>query len=158
MRVLVVDDDDTFPEDLTALLARSGHEVADVASAGKALSTLEGNEFDVMFTDLRVGRESGVGLLAQARERWPRLIVVMLTGKATLDSAIRALQLGAFNYLRKPVRPEQVDRVLELVNQQLALTRAGVRPLEPSRYATALAAQAGYEALLIAPPPVRVQT
>lgn len=157
MRVLVVDDDDAFRDDLADLLKRSGHVVRGAATAAGALAALGADEFDVMFTDLRMGRGSGVELLAQARERWPRLLVVMLTGKATVDSAIRALQLGAFDYLRKPVRPEQVDRVLSLVAQQLALTRAGAKPLDPVRYARSLAREGGYEVLLIAPPPVHIE-
>lgn len=157
MRVLVVDNDDEFREQLTALLVRGGHIVHDEATAAGALAALASAEYDVMFTDLRMGRESGVELLARAREKWPRLLVVMLTGNATVESAIRALQLGAFDYLRKPVRPEQVDRVLSLVDQQLALTRTGARPLDPVRYARALAAEGGYEVLLIAPPPVHVE-
>jgi CheY-like chemotaxis protein len=156
--VLLVDDDDAFREDLSALLGRGGHQVRDVPSAARAVAELESGEFDVMFTDLRMGRESGVELLAQARTKWPRLLVVMLTGKATVDSAIRSLQLGAFDYLRKPILPAQVDRVLGLVSQQLALVRTGAKPLDPSRYANALAAEGGYEVLLIAPSPVHVRT
>jgi CheY-like chemotaxis protein/DNA-binding transcriptional ArsR family regulator len=157
VRVLVVDDDAEFREGLTDILGRSGHSVEDVGTAAQARAALERSEFDVMFTDLRMGRVSGVELLRQARERWPRMLVVMLTGRATIDSAIRALQLGAFDYLRKPVQPEQINRVLSLVGQQLALTRAGAKPLDPARYARALAVDGGYEVLLIAPAPVRVE-
>lgn len=158
MRVLVVDDDEPFRKELANVLERSGHNVRGESSEAAALAALESEEFDVMFTDLRIGRGSGVNLLSRAREKWPRLIVVMLTGKATVDSAIRALQLGAFDFLRKPIHAEQVDRVLSLVGQQLALTRAGANPLDPERYARSLAAEGGYEVLLIAPLPVRVQT
>ncbi|HEV2449732.1 MAG TPA: response regulator [Thermoplasmata archaeon] len=158
MRVLIVDDDETFREELSALLGRSGQDVREVPSVAEAIAELEGGEFDVMFTDLRMGRKSGVELLGIARARWPRMLVVMLTGRATIESAIRALQLGAFDYLRKPVRPEQVDRVLGLVGQQLALVRTGAKPIDPSRYARALAADGGYEVLLIAPSQDRVAT
>jgi DNA-binding HxlR family transcriptional regulator len=61
-------------------------------------------------------------------------------------------------YLRKPIRPDQVQRVLELVSQQLALTRAGAKPLDPVQYASSLATEGGYEVLLISPPPVHVTT
>ena len=152
MRVLVVDDDLDFREELAALLSDGGHTVDSAASAAQATSALETAEFDVMFTDLKMGRQSGMELLVLARERWPRLIVVMLTGNATVETAVRALQLGAFDYLRKPIRPDQVRRVLELVSQQLALTRVGAEPLDPARYAGALAAEGGYEVLLISPP------
>ncbi|MGA9839957.1 MAG: response regulator [Thermoplasmata archaeon] len=149
----MVDDDSEFREELIALLGDSGHTAKGAGSAVEAVGCLEREEFDVMFTDLRMGRQSGMDLLIQARERWPRLLVVMLTGNATVETAVRALQLGAFDYLRKPVRPDQVRRVLELVGQQLALVRIGAEPLDPSRYAGALAREGGYEVLLISPPP-----
>jgi CheY-like chemotaxis protein/DNA-binding HxlR family transcriptional regulator len=156
MRVLLVDDDSEFREELATLLSDSGHFPTAVPTITDALAALERKEFDVMFTDLRMGRRSGIELLGRAKSRWPRMIVVMITGSATVETAVRALQMGALDYLRKPVTPEQVRRVLELVNQQLALTRAGARPFDPGHYASALAAEGGYEVLLIAPPPVRV--
>ncbi|HXQ48173.1 MAG TPA: response regulator [Thermoplasmata archaeon] len=155
MRVLVVDDNAEFREELGALLGAKGHSVAEVASEPEAMAALERDEYEVMFNDLQMGRRSGQKLLTESRERWPRMVVVMLTETATVEVAVRALHLGAFDYLRKPVRADQVQRVLELVSQQLALTRAGAVPLDPVRYATALATEGGYEVLLISPPPVR---
>ncbi|MCI4350353.1 MAG: response regulator [Thermoplasmata archaeon] len=154
MRVLVADDDPEFREELVSLLDAHGHVAQGVASAALAVRALESEEFDVMFADLKTGRQGGLKLLTATRERWPRLLVVMLTTTATVETAVRALQLGAFDYLRKPVRPEQVERVLELIHQQLALTRAGAKPLDPVQYARALAAEGGYEVLLISPTPV----
>jgi CheY-like chemotaxis protein/DNA-binding HxlR family transcriptional regulator len=156
MRLLVVDDDAAFRAELSGLLEDGGHTVTNVASAAQAMTALEGNEFDVMFTDIRVGRQSGMDLLVDTRTRWPRLSVVMLTGKATVETAVQALQSGAFDYLRKPVSPAQVIRVLELVGQQLALTGIGAPLRDPVDYARALAAEGGYEVLLISPPPVPV--
>jgi len=158
MRVLVVDDDAAFREELSELLRAERHDVVGAGSTAQAQEELERSEFDVMFSDLRMGRHSGMELLALAREKWPRLIVVMLTGNATVETAVKALQLGAIDYLRKPARADQVHRVLELVAQQLALTRAGAQPLDPGRYATRLAHEGGYEVLLIAPPPMEVTT
>lgn len=158
MRVLVADSDPEFREELVALLIGGGNTVAAVSSLALAIGALERDEFEVMFTDLRLGRQSGMDLLGIARERWPRLLVVMLTANATVETAVQALQLGAFDYVRKPVQAAQVGRVLELVAQQLALTRAGAVPLDPGRYASALAAEGGYEVLLISPPPVHVTT
>jgi CheY-like chemotaxis protein len=154
MRILLVDDDDEFREDLAGQLGGAGHRVSDVPSAALALSALEGEEFDVMFSDLKMGRKSGLELLTDARKRWPRLQVVMLTTRGTEDTAVEAFRLGAFDYLTKPTQPEQVRRVLELVSQQLALVRAGAKPLDPMKYAKSLAKEGGYEVLLISPPPV----
>jgi ActR/RegA family two-component response regulator/DNA-binding transcriptional ArsR family regulator len=158
MRILVVDDDPEFREELTRLLTDRGHSITGASSAAHATSVLEREEFDVMFTDIKTGRQSGMDLLATSRERWPRLVVVMLTGHATVETAVHALQLGALDYLRKPIRPDQVERVLDLVSQQLALTRAGAKPLDPVQYASALAIEGGYEVLLISPPPVHLTT
>ena len=156
MRVLLVDDDSDFRQELSDLLGARGHAVSGVPSAHHAVTALEREEFDAMFTDIKTGRQSGMELLAVTRQRWPRLLVVMLAGKATVETAVQALQLGAFDYLRKPVRPDQVQRVLELISQQLALTRVGAKPLDPVMYASALAAEGGYEVLLISPPPVHI--
>jgi DNA-binding response OmpR family regulator/DNA-binding transcriptional ArsR family regulator len=156
MRVLIVDDNWEFREQLSAMLSDSGHSTKEAASAAVAINALEREEFDVMFTDIKTGRLSGIELLTLARKRWPRLIVVMLTGHATVETAVQALQLGAFDYIRKPIKVDQVHRVLGLISQQLALTRVGATPLDPVQYASALAAEGGYEVLLISPSPVEV--
>ncbi len=156
MRLLIADNNADFAGDLAALLESGGHSVTTAVSAAQALIALEHGEFDVLFTELRLGRHSGMDLLTESRNRWPRMSVVMLTEKGTVESAVEALHHGAFDYLRKPIHPEQVRRVLDLVSQQLALIRTGARPLDPLQYATALAAEGGYEVLLISPPPLRV--
>src|SRR6202140_3474452 len=158
IRILVVDDDSAFRSELGSLLSGIGHSSTGVPSPALAVAALEREEFDVMFSDLRMGRKSGMDLLAKARERWPRLLVVMLTGKGTVETAVKALQLGAFDYLQKPIRTDQVQGVLDLVSQQLALTRAGATPLDPDKYASTLASEGGYEVLLISPPPARLDS
>lgn len=154
MRVLIVDDDPAFREELAAVLRNGGHSAMGVSSGAQAAIALEREEFDVMFTDPEMGRQSGMELLTHVSERWPRLLVVMLTARATVETAVQALQLGAFDYIRKPVRPNQIKRVLELVNLQLELGRAGGKSRDPVQYANALAAEEGYEVLLLSPDPV----
>jgi CheY-like chemotaxis protein len=153
MRVLVVDDEVAFRENVSAIVKDGGHSVTDVASVAKAVEALEREEYDVMFTDVRMGRQSGMDLLAEARKRWPRLSVIVLTGRGTVKTAISALQQGAVDYLPKPIRPDQVKRVLELVSQQHALIDTGAQPLDPVQYARNLARSGGYEVLLISPLP-----
>jgi CheY-like chemotaxis protein/DNA-binding HxlR family transcriptional regulator len=155
MRVLIVDDDADSGAGLAALLGDNGHSATAVSSAQEAIEALEAGEFDVMFAGLEVRRRSGLELLTSARERWPRLQVVMLAAGATVERAVQALQLGAIDYVRKPIQSAHVIRVLELVSQQLALARVGAKPLDPLQYAKSLAKEGGYEVLLISPPPVR---
>jgi CheY-like chemotaxis protein/DNA-binding transcriptional ArsR family regulator len=153
MRVLIVDDDSAFREELASLLTGGGHVVTDVATTAAAMAALEAAEFDVLFADLKVGRRGAMKLLVDAREKWPRLLVVMLAEEASVEKAVEAFHVGAFDYITKPVRPAQVQRVLELVSQQLSLIRIGAQPLDPGQYAISLATEGGYEVLLISPPP-----
>jgi ActR/RegA family two-component response regulator/DNA-binding transcriptional ArsR family regulator len=153
MRLLVVDSDPELRAELESLLTQRHHMVKGLGSVAEALRALEEFEFDVMFTDIRMGRQSGIDLLVDSQKRWPRLIVVVLTAKGTIPSAVRAIQSGAFDYLEKPVNVGQVLRVLELIREQLALvdTRAPAR--DPVELARSFASVGGYEVLLISPPP-----
>jgi len=153
MRLLVVDPSPDVREELVALFEENGHSVTVAESAADATRTLAQAEFDVMFTELRLGRSTGMHLLVEARKRWPRLSVVVFTEEATVESAVRAIQSGAFDYLQKPFKPRQVLRVLELVGLQLALVESRAPKRDPADYARTLAADGGYDVLLISPSP-----
>jgi CheY-like chemotaxis protein/DNA-binding transcriptional ArsR family regulator len=153
MRLLIVDENTTARDELTALLEADGQTVTGVTNAAEALTTLQTQEFEIMFSALTAGRRSGLKLLAESRSRWPRMSVVMVAESGTVEDAVSALHQGAFDYLRKPVQPDQVRRVLELVRQEMTLVGAGAVEHNPVEYARALAVEGGYEVLLISPPP-----
>ncbi|EQD42300.1 Signal transduction response regulator, receiver region domain protein, partial [mine drainage metagenome] len=140
MRVLVVDDDPVSRESLEQILTSAGHSVNSFTTATEARLALESAQFEVMFTDLRIGPHSGMDLLADSQLRWPRMSVVMLTERSSLDQAVAALGQGALDYLPMPIRPDQVARVLDLVAQQMALRTVGSPARDPAEYARALAA------------------
>ena len=131
MRLLVVDDDLVFREELATLLSDWGHQVESVSSAAKALEALGIAEFDAVFSDVRMPRMSGIELLRQMRERWPRIYVVMITGYATVETAVEAMKLGAFDYLRKPFRAESVQRIVELIQEERAFSLGAGREHDP---------------------------
>ena len=118
MRLLIVDDDAVFRQELGDLLQEEGHQVLTAPNVAKALELLEGQDFDVVFTDLKMPRQSGMDLLKEVRSRWPRVLVVMITGYATVDTAVEAMKVGAFDYVRKPFQLEQVHQVLEMARQE----------------------------------------
>ncbi|HKV90146.1 MAG TPA: response regulator [Thermoplasmata archaeon] len=118
MRLLIVDDDPVFREELGDLLESDGHDTRSVASVAAAIEALEADEFEVVLTDLKMPRRGGLELLAEVQKRWPRTLTVMITGFATVDTAVEAMKLGAFDYLRKPFRVEQVQRVLALAAEE----------------------------------------
>ncbi|MFI5413956.1 MAG: response regulator [Candidatus Lutacidiplasmatales archaeon] len=117
MRLLIVDDDAVFRQELADLL-EGEHHVTPVPSVAKAVEALESEDFDVVFTDLKMPRQSGLDLLREVRRRWPSTLVVMITGFATVETAVEAMKEGAFDYVRKPFRIAQVLAALELARSE----------------------------------------
>lgn len=119
-RLLIVDDDPMVREELGDLLRDEGHQVASVAGGAEALQLLQKEAFDVLLTDLRMPRMSGIELLREVRDRYPELYPVMLTGFSTAETAVEALKAGAFDYVPKPFRLQQVMTVLAHLDQERA--------------------------------------
>lgn len=140
MRILVVDDDEVFREELSSFLSDEHHEVATAPSARKALELLETAEQDIVFTDLKMPRQSGLDLLKEVRHRWPRTYVVMVTGFATVPTAVDAMKSGAFEYIGKPFRTEQVVEVLRLIQEEQRFAEATLPAHDPRALGAALAA------------------
>jgi len=111
-RVLAVDDDATARRNLVLALAREGCEVVTAASGREALEQLEAREFDVLLTDLRLGQSDGMELLERTRARWPDTRVVVITGYASIPSAVEAVKKGAFQYLAKPYAIEELRSIV----------------------------------------------
>ena len=155
MRMLVVDDDAVFREELSTLLSDWGHQVEAVSSGAKAMEALETAEFDVIFSDVRMPRMNGIELLRQVRERWPRVYVVMITGFGTVEAAVEAMKLGAFDYVRKPFRSEAVQRIVSLIQDQRAFAVPSGAEKDPVRLAEKWA-RAGHEVLLLGALPKKV--
>ena len=103
IRLLLVDDEHDFTSALKRRLDRRGLEVA-VADSGEAgLERLAEFSADVVVLDVRMPGMDGLSVLARIKEQWPTVEVVMLTGHASMEVAIRGMELGAFDYLMKPV-------------------------------------------------------
>ena len=124
MRILVVDDDPIFREELNTFLSDEGHTLFEAPSVRRALELLETESVDVVFTDLKMPRQSGLELLAEVRQRWPGIFAVMVTGFATVQTAVEAMKKGAFDYIAKPFRTVQLQQVLQLVEEQRAFRDA----------------------------------
>lgn len=100
--VLVVDDDETFAEVLAGALARRGLEVAIAHSSTEAFEAIAARDFDRMVLDLRLAHESGLELVPELIARRPGIRIVVLTGYASIATAVEAIKLGAHHYLTKP--------------------------------------------------------
>lgn len=115
-RILIVDDELIARENLEHVLRREDYEVVAVDSGVKALEELGRKEFDLVMTDLRMKQVDGMEILERTKELYPDTEVIMITGYATVSSAVEAMQRGAYHYLAKPYK---IDEVRILVKQAL---------------------------------------
>ena len=128
-RILVVDDQEMMRDSLAANLARDGHEVVATGDGTNAVARLEGpGRFDLLITDLKMPRMTGIELLAEAKRVRPDMPVVLMTAFATVQTAVEAMKLGAYDYIQKPFDGDEikhlVDRTLEhtrLIKENQAL-------------------------------------
>ena len=111
-RVLVVDDEESLRTVLSMLLRRQGYEVTAVEDGAEALEALECQSYAVLLTDLRMPKLDGMGLLRRVVERWPEMPVVVLTAHGTVDTAVEALKIGAFDFLSKGCDNDEVAKII----------------------------------------------
>ena len=120
-QILVVDDDDSLRRVLQVQLEQDGYFVASAASAQQALSMLQLRPYDLLITDLRMPGESGIDLLKQVRSLYPEIAIVILTAFGTVETAVDAMKGGAFDYLTKPVHPDELSLVVGRALEHLRL-------------------------------------
>lgn len=112
-RILVVDDEISQTDSLVILLRREGHKAEGVYGAEEALSHLRQHDVDLVITDLKLGYEDGIWLTEQIRTHYPETVILVITAYGTIETAVQAVKSGAFDYILKPVQPEQFRLVLE---------------------------------------------
>ncbi len=122
-RLLVVDDERVALRNLEHVLKKAGHEVVATTSGSNALGLLEKQPFDVVLTDLKMEKVDGMQVLRRSRELAPDTEVIMITGYATLDSAIEAMKDGAFHYIAKPFRLDEVRQTVADALEKVRLKR-----------------------------------
>jgi len=111
-QVLVVDDEANMRKVLSALLRRDGYEVQTSSDGQEALSILAEHHIDIVITDLKMPRLDGMGVLRHVIGRYGDLPVIVITAHGTVDTAVEALKLGAFDYITKPFDKEEMRRVV----------------------------------------------
>jgi DNA-binding NtrC family response regulator len=111
-KLLLVDDERVALRNLEHVMKKEGYDVTSTQSGPNALKLLEEAKFDVVLTDLRMEKVDGMQVLRKARELYPDVEVIMITGYATLDSAVEAMKHGAFSYVAKPFKLDEVRKVV----------------------------------------------
>jgi len=112
-KLLIIDDERIALRNLEHIMKKEGYEVTGTQSGPNALKLLEDQHFDVVLTDLRMEKVDGMQILKKARELYPDTEVIMITGYATLDSAVETMKHGAFYYIAKPFKLEEVRKVVQ---------------------------------------------
>lgn len=123
MSALVVDDEDGVRDLLAEHLASRGIRVTAVADGARAIAAIEraAGAIGLVFADLHLPKADGMAVLEAARTANASAYVVIITGYATLDSAIQAVRLGAYDYLTKPFSLGQIDVVLRRIDDRISL-------------------------------------
>lgn len=121
--VLVVEDERIAMRNLEHVLRKQGYEVLSAASGAKALSLLDAHEVDVVLTDVRLPGSDGMRILARCREAHPDVEVILVTGYGTLEGAVEAMRQGAFYYVAKPFRLDEVRAVVREAMAKVRLKR-----------------------------------
>jgi DNA-binding NtrC family response regulator len=122
-RILIVDDEKIALRNLEHVMKKEGYEVTGTQSGQNALALIEGQQFDVVLTDLRMEKVDGMQILRRCRELHPDAEVVMITGYATLESAVEAMKQGAFYYIAKPFKLDEVRKVVSEALEKVRLKR-----------------------------------
>jgi two-component system response regulator PilR (NtrC family) len=132
-RLLVVDDEQSMREFLESFLRREGYDVSTAADVNTALSYLESDEIDLVITDMQMPEKTGLDLILEARELSPETAMVMITGFGTTDSAISAMREGAYDYLTKPFKVDELRIVIEKALEKKLLSNENRRLKEELR-------------------------
>jgi DNA-binding NtrC family response regulator len=104
-KILVIDDEQIVRKSCEKTLASEGYSVTSASSGKEGLEYLEKETFSLILLDLKMPDMDGIEILKIAKERWPDTIIIMITGYSTVETAVQALRLGAFNHIEKPFTP-----------------------------------------------------
>src|SRR5688500_4516486 len=130
-KILIVDDQEMMRDSLAATLAREGHEVVACTDGPLAVARLGSTKFELMITDLKMPKMTGIELLQEAKKLRPEMPVVLMTAFATVATAVEAMKLGAYDYIQKPFDGDEIKHLVErtLEHNRLIKENAALRSM-----------------------------
>ncbi len=120
-RILVVDDEMIVCESCKRILEEEGYEVEAALSGKEAFEKMKANPFEIVITDLKMPGIDGMDVLRTFRKEYPDSIIIMITGFSTVETAVEAMKLGAFDYIPKPFTPDEVSIVVKKAIEKKSL-------------------------------------
>jgi DNA-binding NtrC family response regulator len=118
-RILIADDEKAIADGLAAILSDEGYEVAIATDGQKALDALASSSFGVVLADLKMPKLDGLSLLKELQQRELTTECIIITGQASVDSAVQAMREGAYDYIEKPLNAEKLNRLKALIPKAL---------------------------------------
>ena len=119
--ILIVEDEETLRESIKRIFSKEGYAVEAVDAAEKGLALLETNLFDVIISDIILPAMDGIEMLIKVREQYPDQIFIIVTAYASLDTSVKALRAGAYDYIMKPIIHEEIKQVVRNALKQKRL-------------------------------------
>jgi len=124
-RILVVDDEEIARRNLEHILIKEEYSVVTASGGAEAIKQLELSDFDIVLTDLKMEKISGIDILEKTRAKYPDTQVIMITAYASVDTAIEAIKRGAYHYIAKPFKLEEVrTTVKQALDKKLSTVSA----------------------------------
>lgn len=143
-RILVVDDELNICRNCSRILSKSGYETDYAIDGQTALQKLSADSYELVITDVRMGSIGGGEILQWVRENRPETMVVVITGYASIQSAVDLMKNGAFDYLPKPFTPEELRNVVAEALEQQTIARQNRQlklKMEPGRFKSSVSHQ-----------------
>ncbi|BCS54255.1 sigma-54 dependent transcriptional regulator [Geobacter sp. SVR] len=122
-KILIIDDEPFIRENVERILGEEGYLVCSAGSGSEAREVVLANDIDLILLDLNLGTENGITVLKSLKEIDPDLLVIIITGYGSVESAVDALKLGAFHYMKKPFKADALRVIVKLALQTQTLKR-----------------------------------
>jgi DNA-binding NtrC family response regulator len=122
-KILIVDDEAFIRENLERILAEDAYQLLSTDNGEEAVRLAGEEEIDLVLLDLNLGARSGLDVLRELRESDPELLVIIITGYGTVESAVEALKLGAYDYIKKPFKADAIHLIVRLALETQSLRR-----------------------------------
>ncbi|MEM9481107.1 MAG: sigma-54 dependent transcriptional regulator [Verrucomicrobiota bacterium] len=138
-KILIIDDEAAILDLMTKLCEGLGHEVLPFQTGREGVETLHKENPDMLIVDLRIGDMNGLEIIQECGEKYPDMPVIMVTGYGSVETAVEAMKLGAFDYLTKPFELDDLKRTINRalkksgVESIPAASVAAIEPLQPTR-------------------------
>lgn len=123
VRILIVDDEQIALRNLQHVMEKAGYEVQGTQSGANALKLIEEKWFDIVLTDLKMEKVDGMQVLKKVKSLYPESEVIMITGYATIQTAIQAMRKGAYDYIAKPFKLDEVRKVVSEAAEKVRLKK-----------------------------------